>query len=119
MEQSHAEAFATEWIEAWNAHDLVRILSHYADDIIFRSPRIALVLNEPRTFVSGKDALRDYWRRALERSPSLHFTLDRIYFGSDSLTIAYRNHRGEQAAETFVFRSDGLVVESIATYCRA
>src|SRR5207302_4356035 len=27
-----AEAFAREWVDAWNAHDLARILSHYTDD---------------------------------------------------------------------------------------
>lgn len=25
--------FAHEWIAAWNAHDLERILAHYADDV--------------------------------------------------------------------------------------
>jgi hypothetical protein len=27
-----AERFAEEWVAAWNAHDLVRILAHYEDD---------------------------------------------------------------------------------------
>jgi ketosteroid isomerase-like protein len=27
-----AESFAVEWIEAWNGHDLPRVLSHYTDD---------------------------------------------------------------------------------------
>jgi ketosteroid isomerase-like protein len=27
-----ADPFAEEWIAAWNAHDLPRILSHYEDD---------------------------------------------------------------------------------------
>ena len=30
--------FAAEWIEAWNAHDLERILAHYADDFEMASP---------------------------------------------------------------------------------
>ena len=32
MNQKQANEFAAEWIEAWNAHDLDRILSHYTDD---------------------------------------------------------------------------------------
>jgi ketosteroid isomerase-like protein len=32
------DAFAEDWIAAWNAHDLDRVLSHYADDIVFLSP---------------------------------------------------------------------------------
>ena len=27
-----ARRFAEEWIAAWNAHDLERILAHYTDD---------------------------------------------------------------------------------------
>jgi hypothetical protein len=32
------DAFAAEWIAAWNAHDLDRILSHYAADAVVRTP---------------------------------------------------------------------------------
>jgi ketosteroid isomerase-like protein len=32
IDQHFAEHFASEWIAAWNAHDLTRVLSHYADD---------------------------------------------------------------------------------------
>ncbi len=31
------DAFAIEWEAAWNAHDLNRILAHYAEDVVFRS----------------------------------------------------------------------------------
>jgi len=33
-----AAAFASEWIEAWNARDLERILKRYAHDVEFTSP---------------------------------------------------------------------------------
>ncbi|MBP6013980.1 MAG: nuclear transport factor 2 family protein [Alphaproteobacteria bacterium] len=111
-----AQEFAAEWIKAWNAHDLDAILSHYADDIVFRSPRIAIVMGDKIDFVVGKPALPRYWGKALSSAKDLHFTFDRLYLGSDSLTIAYRNHRGQNAAETFVFDDAGLVRESIATY---
>jgi ketosteroid isomerase-like protein len=116
IDRAFAERFAEEWIAAWNAHDLDAILSHYADDIVFRSPRIALVMSERVDFVSSKPALARYWGKALALAKDLHFTFDRLYVGGDSLTIAYRNHRNQNAAETFVFGKQGLVVESIATY---
>ena len=40
MKSVDLHAFAEEWITAWNTHDLDRILSHYAEDIVFRSPVI-------------------------------------------------------------------------------
>ena len=41
IDRKWAREFAVEWIAAWNAHDLDRILSHYADDFEMRSPLIA------------------------------------------------------------------------------
>ena len=116
IDRAFAERFAAEWIEAWNAHDLDAILAHYSDSVVFHSPRIALVVNEKIDFVAGKPALARYWGKALASAKDLHFTFDRLYVGSDSLTIAYRNHRGQNASETFVFDAAGLVKESIATY---
>lgn len=116
IDRKWARDFAAEWIAAWNSHDLEAILSHYADSIVFHSPRIALVMGKQIDFVAGKTALAEYWGKALAATNDLHFDLDRVYMGSDSLTIAYRNHRGQNAAETFVFDAQGLVVESIATY---
>jgi virulence-associated protein VagC len=39
-----------------------------------------------------------------------------FYVGSDSVTVTYRNHRHQNAAETFVFDGAGLVRESVAAY---
>ena len=33
-----AQAFAEEWVAAWNAHDLERILAHYRDDFEIITP---------------------------------------------------------------------------------
>ena len=116
IDRPWAERFGAAWIAAWNAHDLEAILGHYTDDVVFHSPRIAVVTGEKIAFVAGKDALARYWSRALAQAPDLRFTLVRVYLGSDGLAIAYRNHRGEDAVETFVFAPDGRVCSSIATY---
>src|SRR5262245_48004117 len=33
MNQERALAFAEAWVDAWNRHDLERVLAHYAEDI--------------------------------------------------------------------------------------
>ena len=116
LDREWAERFAAEWIALWNSHDLKAILAHYADDVVFHSPRIAAVMDEPVASVSGKPALARYWGKALAGNKDLHFELDRVYVGSDSLTIAYRNHRGQHVAETFTFNAQRLVTTSVATY---
>lgn len=115
IDRAVADEFAAAWLAAWNAHDLDEILEHYADDVVFHSPRIRTVTGRDVDSVQGTDELRSYWSAALASAPDLRFELDRVLVGSDALTILYRNHRGQHVAETFVLR-DGRVVQSIATY---
>lgn len=116
MDIAEAQRFAHDWVSAWNDHDLDAILSHYAPDIVFRSPRIRDVTGADVDFVTGHDALRAYWGQALSAMRDLYFAVDRIYLGAHALTLVYTNHRQQSVAETFVFGPDGKVRESIATY---
>jgi ketosteroid isomerase-like protein len=117
MSNDKAGEFATAWIEAWNAHDMDRILAHYAEDVTFSSPRAELIVGEGR--LSGKAALEAYWRKALGRQPELRFELDEVRVGYRCLTILYRNHRQQRAAETFEFDESGQVTRSCACYAPA
>ena len=110
-----ARRFAEEWIEAWNSHDLERILSHYSDDFVMSSPRIANVVGDESGVLTGKDAIGSYWRRALELLPELQFEFILFFLGSDSLVLYYRSIRG-LVAEVFFFDSAGKVVRSAANY---
>jgi len=116
IDSDFATAFARDWVQAWNDHDLDSILSHYAEDVVFHSPRIRVVTGLDVDSLSGKTALRDYWSKALERLRDLFFEIDQVLPGSDALTILYTNERSQYVAETFVFGSDGKVVRSIAAY---
>lgn len=106
--------FAREWEAAWNAHDLDRIMSHYADDVEFRSRKALSLVG--RGEVQGKAALRAYWAAALERQPDLRFHVLEVFEGHDMLVITYRNHRGVLAAETLYFDETGAVFRAAACH---
>ena len=74
--------FEREWIEAWNAHDIDRILSHYRDDVRFVSP-IAARSGARHGEVRGRHALRAYFERGLARYPALHFSPSQRSVASD------------------------------------
>jgi ketosteroid isomerase-like protein len=108
--------FAQEWLAAWNSRDLERVLALWADDVVFRSPLVVRVTGDPSCTVHGKDALRAYWHKALLSAPRLHFKLDTVFVGHDSLVLGYRNQRGQVCGEYLRFRADGLAVEGAAHY---
>jgi hypothetical protein len=116
IDADFARDFARDWVKAWNDHDLEAILSHYAEDVVFHSPRIRMVTGNDVDAISGKAALRDYWGQALARLRDLYFEVDQVLPGSDALTILYTNERSQYVAETFIFGADGKVVRSIAAY---
>jgi hypothetical protein len=116
MDKAFAQQFATEWIEAWNHHDIPRVLSHYADDFEMNSPLIVLIAEEPSGRLKGKVAVEAYWRKALNQRPDLKFELITVFTGVRSLTIHYRNNRGTLAAEVFHFGPDNCVTKVFAHY---
>ncbi len=108
-----ARAFAREWIAAWNGRDLEATLAHYADDVVFCSPKAAATVGAP--VVVGKAALRAYWEQALARAPGLHFELQDVFAGADCLSIVYLRNGAMRVCETMEF-SDGLVVRSYVAH---
>ncbi len=108
MPTPDAQAFADDWVRAWNAHDVEAVLAHFHDDVEFTSPVAARVLPDSKGVVRGKDALRHYWTTALTMLPDLHFDVIGVYQGESTLVINYRNHRGELVNEVLTF--DGALV---------
>jgi hypothetical protein len=109
---SHAQ----EWVAAWNAHDLERILTHYAEDIELISPLVARLTGRRQDSVRGKAALRDYFGRGLRAYPTLRFDLIRIYGGTRSCVLEYRSINGMLSAELMEFDEQGKVRRTLAHY---
>ncbi len=115
IDKKFAEHFAREWIDAWNSHDLDRVLSHYADEFEMSSPVIIQIAREPSGTLKGKDAVGAYWAKALQLIPDLRFELYTTLIGVNSITLYYRGHRG-MSAEVFHFGRDRKVVRAYAHY---
>jgi hypothetical protein len=114
-----AEQFAREWAEAWNQLDVERVLAHFADAVMFTSPKAVDAVGTAT--VVGKEALRSYWRLALARIHRLHFKVVRVLWdpGARTLVIIYDrevNGLRDRAAEILETRPDGLVVRGEVFY---
>ena len=113
LTQEFADAFAAAWFEAWNSHDLDRILEHYAQDVVFSSP-FAIEFTGGKGTVDGKAALRKYWSKALANFPDLKFTPGYAVPGISSISLVYTSVRDLRAVETMLFDDENLVCR---VYC--
>ena len=116
IDEDWARAFAWDWIEAWNSHDMERILSHYADDFQMSSPLIVTRMKRSDGVLRGKESVRAYWEPSLAADPPLEFALIDLLVGIDSITLYYRNVGKRVVAETLVFDGDGLVVRAMSQW---
>src|SRR5215467_183829 len=116
MDQAFAERFAVEWIEAWNAHDLERVMSHYAEDFEMSSPYIVQIAGESSGTLRGKAAVRAYWKKALELVPDLKFELVTAFVGAHSIALYYKGARRRIVVEVVHFGPNGKVVRAFAHY---
>ena len=110
------DAFAREWIAAWNAHDLERVLSHYSPGVELTSPIAAERVPGSGGYIRGEAELRAYWEPALAANPDLHFALEAVLTAVDGCTILYRNQRGQLVAESVFWNDTGMVTRAAVAY---
>lgn len=107
-------AFAMEWLAAWNAHDLERILELYEPEFELSSPVLAKRVPQSLGHLRGKAAARSYWSAAFAPGVNLRFEHIATHVGVGSLVIHYRGLRGNLCAEFFEFGPSGKVSRSHA-----
>lgn len=116
MQKEFISKFAHDWLEAWNAHDLERILSHYTDHFEMSSPAIAQLGGEPSGVLRGKAVVGTYWAKALRAFPELKFELLGILVGVNSVALHYKGVHGRLVTEVFELDQNGKVVRAVAHY---
>ena len=116
ISHEQADRFATEWVDAWNAHDLDAIVAHYSEHVSFVSPFVAALTGEETARIEGRDALREYFRLGLAAFPELHFDLFTALPGASSVALHYRSVGGRLAIETMELDDAGLVIRAAAHY---
>jgi predicted ester cyclase len=107
---------ANHWVAAWNAHDLDLIMTHYEDAVELTSPVAARLLGTSDGKVVGKASLRAYFQRGLEAYPELHFRLEDVLWGMNSVVLYYTNQKGTCTGEFMELSASGKVVRVVANY---
>jgi hypothetical protein len=119
VDQIKAEEYAKSWIEAWNAHDVVALGAHYAEDVVFLSPFIPKLVENPTCKICGRDALISYLAAGMKAYPHSRFQLHRVGVGVDSLALNYIGVDGALANEVHVLNEEGRAIEVRIHYSAA
>jgi len=77
------------WFEAFNNHNLEKLLSLYDNEAQHFSPKLKIRHPETKGLVTGKDALRTWWQDSFERLPTLNYKVTSLTSNSDRVFMEY------------------------------
>jgi ketosteroid isomerase-like protein len=115
------KAHIEKWTNAWNNKDLKTVLSMFADNIQFSSPKIKILLPELNSEkIDNKKDLERYWSTALEKFDTLHFTPKEYFLKGNTCVLEYiATFDGKTkflALEESEFNDDNLIYKALAFY---
>lgn len=115
MKTKKNEAIAHKWFEAFNTHQLENLLALYHNDARHYSPKLKIRKPESNGLVVGKNALREWWKNAFDRLPSLNYRVTSLTSNENRVFMEYiRKVQGEEdmlVAEVLEIEN-GLIVSS-------
>jgi ketosteroid isomerase-like protein len=88
---------AAKWFEAFNEHDLEKLLSLYNDNAQHYSPKLKIRMPETQGLIKGKQALREWWKDAFDRLPTLQYEVIKLTADDEQVFMEYIRHvNGEE-----------------------
>ena len=105
------KTFLPDLIGAWNSHDLEGVLSHYSDDFELISPIIKTRMDVDDGTLKGKEKVRVWWRRVLDKVPDFHLDLVDMAIANDSTVamIQKSSHNNKHVVSNFTFNDEGKI----------
>ena len=115
MSAALCKQIATNWMDAFNEHDIEKLLRLYNDDAIHFSPKLLERKPETQGLIKGKKALRDWWTDAFNRLPTLKYSPTKFIAENDCIFMEYirsvDNEKDLKVGEVLEI-SNGLIVAS-------
>ncbi|MFV8354363.1 nuclear transport factor 2 family protein [Flavobacterium sp.] len=117
MTPEKLQSIAFKWFESFNNKELEKLLSLYDDDAVHFSPKLKMQHPESNGFVSGKEALRSWWKDAFERLPSLNYKVKSLTANGDRVFMEYtRTVTGEvdlEVAEVLDIKENKIIASRV------
>jgi ketosteroid isomerase-like protein len=100
-------ALAEQWMAAWNAGDLGRIMDHYAADVEFEANTVVRRWQKADGKLLGLAELREHFRLGLELVPNLHFELEDMFSAPSGNAVLYRRENGNRVLDVVELDDEG------------
>ena len=115
MNSQEITSIAYKWFEAFNQHNLEQLLSLYDDNAQHFSPKLKIRKPETNGLVIGKEAMREWWKDAFDRLPTLHYKVTSLTANTDRVFMEYVRTVADEpellVAEVLEIR-DGKITQS-------
>lgn len=89
MKTEENKQIALKWFEAFNHHNLIKLLELYHDDAQHYSPKLKVRQPETKGLIRGKEALRSWWADAFNRLPSLRYEVIKLTADDEQVFMEY------------------------------
>ncbi|WP_317898678.1 nuclear transport factor 2 family protein [Aurantibacillus circumpalustris] len=97
MASEQNKQIALKWFEAFNAHNLEKLLALYDEDAEHFSPKLKIRQPETNGLIKGKAALRNWWKDSFDRLPTLRYTVKKLTADDEQVFMEYIRHvQGEE-----------------------
>jgi len=96
-----------DWLDAWNCHDIDRIMAHYAEEIEFTAQTVVARWGKADGKLVGKVELRK------------HFETDQILWSPNGYAVLYHRENNNQVLDAVELNAEGLAVKVTAYYLKA
>ncbi len=110
-------SIAHAWFDAFNAHNLEKLLSLYDDDAEHFSPKLKIIHPETNGLLTGKEALRTWWQEAFDRLPTLNYKVKSLTANSDRVFMEYirtvENEEDILVAEVLEIKEEIIVASRV------
>ena len=97
MDPELLKTIARNWLDAFNRHDIEKILELYDDQAEHYSPKLKLRSPETNGLIRGKDAMRAWWKDSFNRFPTLQYQVIQLTPFENRVFMEYvRKAKGDE-----------------------
>ncbi|MGP8214171.1 MAG: nuclear transport factor 2 family protein [Bacteroidia bacterium] len=115
MSENPVISIAMQWFDAFNEHNLEKLLALYDDNAQHYSPKLKARSPGTNGLIKGKNALRLWWKDSFERLPTLKYVPQKFIADDSNVFMEYTRYvEGEEnlGVGEVLEMKDGKIVSS-------